>query len=190
MPDQIVNSKRKIRSPVAIIPGRNYDYQAGPNTADKRVFQLLRELETTKAEIGVVILTGIAQGDILFYDGTEWINLHPGILGQALRTGGAGANPAWGFDIGVSTTTTSVSLTASVDLTLVDTAGGAVTITLPTAVGVTGRTYTVKKISADVNAVTVNTTGGQTIDGVASIAFRIPQTSLDFVSDGINWRIE
>jgi len=35
------------------------------------------------------------QGDILYYDGTDWSKLGHGTSGQFLKTGGHGANPAW-----------------------------------------------------------------------------------------------
>ena len=37
----------------------------------------------------------LAQGDILYFDGTDIVNLGPGIAGQYLKTGGAAANPSW-----------------------------------------------------------------------------------------------
>ena len=36
-----------------------------------------------------------AQGDILYYDGTNIVNLGPGTSGDFLKTQGAGANPVW-----------------------------------------------------------------------------------------------
>jgi hypothetical protein len=42
----------------------------------------------------VVITTG-AQGDILYNNGTNWVNLAPGTSGKFLKTQGAGANPMW-----------------------------------------------------------------------------------------------
>lgn len=36
-----------------------------------------------------------AQGDILFHNGTSYARLAAGTAGQALTTGGSGANPAW-----------------------------------------------------------------------------------------------
>jgi hypothetical protein len=36
-----------------------------------------------------------AQGQILYYDGTNWVALSPGTSGQFLKTLGAAANPAW-----------------------------------------------------------------------------------------------
>ena len=47
---------------------------------------------------GVLIdLLGLtyAQGDVIYYDGSNLTNLGPGTSGQFLKTNGAGANPAW-----------------------------------------------------------------------------------------------
>lgn len=40
-------------------------------------------------------ITGQAQGDILYFNGTSWVRLPAGVAGQILQTGGAGANPSW-----------------------------------------------------------------------------------------------
>ena len=47
-----------------------------------------------------VYLTDIAgitsdQGDIIYFNGTDWMDLAPGTSGQYLKTNGAGANPGW-----------------------------------------------------------------------------------------------
>ncbi len=70
-----------------------------------------------------------------------------------------------------------------------DATAGPVTITLPTAVGVAGRQYTVKRINGGANAVTVATTSSQTIDGVTTYVLGSPQASVEVVSDGANWRV-
>jgi hypothetical protein len=36
-----------------------------------------------------------AQGDVIYFNGTDWVNLAPGVSGQFLKTLGAAANPAW-----------------------------------------------------------------------------------------------
>ncbi len=41
-------------------------------------------------------LSGLAQGDIVYYNGTDWVRLGAGTSGQALITNGTGANPSWG----------------------------------------------------------------------------------------------
>ena len=43
-----------------------------------------------------IAMTSDAQGDILYYNGTDYVRLGPGTNGQALKTAGAAANPAWG----------------------------------------------------------------------------------------------
>ena len=80
-------------------------------------------------------------------------------------------------------------VTADDLLVLVDTTLGPVTITLPTAVGIKDTTYLVKKITGDVNAVTINPAGVETIDGSLTAAFTVPMTALMCVSDGAAWWI-
>ena len=41
-------------------------------------------------------ISGLAQGDIVYYNGTDWVRLGAGTSGQVLQTGGSGANPSWG----------------------------------------------------------------------------------------------
>lgn len=65
-------------------------------------------------------------------------------------------------------------------------AGGAITITLPTAASNTN-VYTVKKIDASVNTVTIATTASQTVDGGATAVLRVRYASVNLVSDGSNW---
>lgn len=52
-------------------------------------------------------LAGItfAQGDIIYYNGTNLVNLAPGTSGQLLKTNGAGANPQWATVAGSGTVT-------------------------------------------------------------------------------------
>jgi hypothetical protein len=40
-------------------------------------------------------LTGVAHGDIVYYNGTIWTRLAPGAAGQRLQTNGPGAAPTW-----------------------------------------------------------------------------------------------
>lgn len=43
----------------------------------------------------ITSLAGLAQGDILYYNGTDWVRLGAGTSGQLLQSGGAGANVSW-----------------------------------------------------------------------------------------------
>lgn len=40
-----------------------------------------------------------AQGDLLYHNGTSWVKLSAGTLGQILKSGGTGANPYWGYQV-------------------------------------------------------------------------------------------
>ena len=42
-----------------------------------------------------VVITTEAQGDILYFNGTNWVNLPAGTSGYFLKTQGSGANPVW-----------------------------------------------------------------------------------------------
>ena len=43
-----------------------------------------------------IALGSDAQGDVMYYNGTDYVRLAPGTSGQFLKTLGASANPAWG----------------------------------------------------------------------------------------------
>ena len=49
----------------------------------------------SQAGTDITSLSGLAQGDILYYNGTDWVRLGAGTSGQVLQTNGTGANPSW-----------------------------------------------------------------------------------------------
>ena len=71
-----------------------------------------------------IALGSDAQGDVMYYDGTNWVRLGAGTSGQFLKTNGAGANPAWadtvagGMTLLSTLTTTSGSTQTASGLTL------------------------------------------------------------------------
>ncbi len=72
----------------------------------------------------------------------------------------------------------------------VDATGGNRVITLPTAVGIAGRTYAVKKVDVSANTVSVTPNGAETIDGVAAATVLAVQWArVLLVSDGTNWLV-
>jgi hypothetical protein len=77
--------------------------------------------------------------------------------------------------------------TASDSVMEVNAGSGAVTITVPTAAGIAGRLYTIKKTDASANAVTVAATGGQTFDGSATISLSTQNQHVTVISNGTNW---
>ncbi len=76
------------------------------------------------------------------------------------------------------------------DMVLVDTSGGGVTITLPTALLSLKNSIRVKKISSDANVVTVTRSGADLVDGLTSQTFGGQYTDLEITSDSVsNWEI-
>ncbi len=72
---------------------------------------------------------------------------------------------------------------------LCDCTGGAITVNLPTAVGITGRIYNIKKTDSSVNAVTIDGNGAETIDGAATVTISFQYDSYSVQSNGTNWVI-
>jgi hypothetical protein len=68
-----------------------------------------------------------------------------------------------------------------------------ITVTLPSAVGIAGRQYTVKKTSSPTatnsRPVVVNTTSSQTIDRLTQWKLTVKNQEVTVVSDGSNWQV-
>jgi hypothetical protein len=79
------------------------------------------------------------------------------------------------------------TVAASDVLVIADASGGAFTITLPTAVGIDGKVYRVKKIDSSSNTVTVDADGSETIDGGTTATIATQYEAITIVSDGTEW---
>lgn len=92
-----------------------------------------------------------------------------------------------------TTVKASTTGTASIDDTgsvwPCDTTSAGFTITLPTAVGRSGRHYWIKKTSADGNTLMLGTTSSQTIDGTTTKTTTTQYVTWHVVSDGSNWHL-
>jgi hypothetical protein len=65
--------------------------------------------------------------------------------------------------------------------------GGPLTVTLPTAVGNSGRGVTLKNVTESGVTVTVATTSSQTIDGEVGDILTEGWDAITYISDGANW---
>lgn len=75
-------------------------------------------------------------------------------------------------------------------LILVDASSAAVTVNLPTAVGIEGKQYIIKKTDTSLsNGVTVDASTTETIDGALTKTLRTQNESIKLVSDGANWQL-
>ena len=75
------------------------------------------------------------------------------------------------------------------DVILVNATGGAVTVTLPAAGQYSGLQFIIKKTDASANAVTIDGSGAETIDGAATQVLTVQYQSITVVSDGTGWQI-
>ena len=90
---------------------------------------------------------------------------------------------------GYRTTAVAAAYTATWmdEVLLVDATSGAVTVTLPAAASSIGMRLIVKKIDASANAVTIDGSGAETIDGAATQSTTTQYAGWTIVSDGTSW---
>ncbi len=93
-----------------------------------------------------------------------------------------------GKTISVVTKTSNSTLVTTNDIINVNATSGAVTITLPTAVGNVGQQFNIKKIDLSSNSVTIS--GAQTIDGQSTIVITGQNDSVTIYSDNTEWWIK
>lgn len=89
----------------------------------------------------------------------------------------------------IATKSTNYTLTSSDSVINVNASGGSLSINLPTAVGIVGRQYTIKKIDTSANPVMVSTTLSQTIDDNTTLALSAQNQYVTIISDGANWGV-
>lgn len=115
--------------------------------------------------------------------GTVWATQPTGVA----HFFGSAAKFGQGVLVPVSAKTSAYTLTSFDEVVTADATTAPFTITLPTAVGIAGRSYTIKRINAGANAVTVATTSAQTIDGASTYLLNTQYASVEVTSDGAGW---
>lgn len=93
---------------------------------------------------------------------------------------------------GVATSVVTTAISYSIldeDNLILANASSPITITLPATTGIQGKTYNIKHIGTNGVAVTVDTTGGATIDDSLTQIILAKWTTLTVFTDGTNWFI-
>jgi hypothetical protein len=100
-------------------------------------------------------------------------------------------NTTGSLTVGARSTASSVTLAITDQTILVDSTSAIRTITLPTAVSISGRIYIVKdwKGQASTHNITIATTSAQTIDGAATVVMSTNFQTVRVISDGSNWSV-
>lgn len=136
------------------------------------------------------LAAGTTAGELWYFNGTAWVLLTPTSDDnlKVLTYVHASTAPAYRtLPYPVRTETGNYTATAHDMVILVDTSGGAVTVTLPAVAGTEGRSYVIKKITTDANAVTVDGDSGDLIDGATTYVITAPYESITILSTGSAW---
>ena len=89
----------------------------------------------------------------------------------------------------IRTITSDTTALSSDHTILCNATGGIATTTLPTAVGIVGREYTIKKTDSSLNLCAVDPDGSETIDGSAFKQILFQNSSMTIRSTGSSWMI-
>lgn len=108
---------------------------------------------------------------------------------QVFGTVPAGALPSGGSLLAQSTKTANYTALSTDYFIFGDATAGSITINLPTAVGIAGKVYVIKKIDSSANTVTIDANSTQTLDGALTIVIGTQYASFSIVSNGSNWFI-
>ena len=89
--------------------------------------------------------------------------------------------------VAVTSQSTTYTILSTDYVVLCDASSAAFTVTLPTAVGATGKRYYIKKTDSSANAVTIDGDGSETIDDSTARVLASQYDSVGIVSDGSEW---
>lgn len=137
----------------------------------------------------LIVSNGAPQGSITAPKGSIYIQ-HDGALGKLVYLKGSGSgNTGWTPIVSAENTLGYTAQTANYSAAssdyLIDCTTNSFTVTLPTAVGVTGKIYVIKNSGS--GTITIATTSSQTIDG-ASPGTILAGKQIMVQSDGANWK--
>ena len=107
-------------------------------------------------------------------------------VGINTSTPGSGLHVNSSFATAITAKSSNYTATASDHTILIDCSSSNVTITLPTAVGIAGRMYIIKRVDGSANAGNINTNGSEEIDG-SSAGSIASMGSVVLQSDNSNW---
>jgi hypothetical protein len=129
-------------------------------------------------------------GDTYYRDASgNFVRLGIGSSGQVLKV--ASGIPTWSTSgtLTTNTQTSSYTVTSTDTVVFANATSGNVTITLPTASGLPGYRFYIKRIDGSNNTVTVQRTGTDTIDGMINFTLDLQYTAFAVVSNASAWYI-
>lgn len=120
----------------------------------------------------------------------SWCLVSPGVWYVKLGGTWALASAASFGKLAVSTKTGTFTAVDSVDAYFCTTSSAGYTVNLPTAVGIAGKQYVIKKAESNATrSITIDAAGTETIDGALTYVLAGAYESVTLVSDGANWQV-
>jgi hypothetical protein len=149
---------------------------------------------------GTVTVAAIASSEI------PWAT--PGSIGSGAASSGAFTTLTTSGNVGIGSTapksqldvagpiatafrsvSSNTTLGATDSVVTVSASSSNITLTLPTAVNITGRQYVIKKTDSSTNTVILDGNASETIDGSLTYTLRSQWDTVAIASDGSNWMI-
>ena len=153
---------------------------------DNDVLVNLTNSATFNAKVLAISSGSTGGSDILDVQDGSFVVQGDGHVGIGTDTPHSTLQVSGSFATGVTTTSSNLTLDASHNIVLYS---GTILgiITLPTASGISGRQYTIKKIG--IGNVNIAAQAGETVDNVIGISLTTSNEFLTVVSDGSDWWI-
>lgn len=144
----------------------NAYYKIAKTTIYNEILTAAGSLFISLAQVTDVDVTNTAPviGDMLKFDGTDWVNRKLNVVNK----------------------TGNYTATLADDVITVDTTGGTYIITLPSAASADGHCYWIYKTVA-ANTLTVDGDGAETINGAANISTTTQWSCIKLISNGTSW---
>ena len=124
-------------------------------------------------------------GLLTFNDTTNVIGFYQSTSAGTLVSSGPVISVS--YEIFALTTVTLATLLDATHSTVLVNNSSDIVIDLPTAAGITGKKYVIKKISNNANTVTIDASSAQTIDGATTVVLNAQYQSREIISNGSNW---
>jgi hypothetical protein len=136
-------------------------------------------------------MVGINAGNVMFVGSIDAAiaSIAFQVNGSVWATLTADNFQARGLHLAIRTITATATAQASDYTILCDATSGAITVNLPGAATCSGRIYNIKKIDVSANAVTIDGSSTETIDGALTKALAAQWATLQIQSNGTAWFI-
>lgn len=160
-----------------------------PPSAIASEYDIFMPLLPGSNSIMAIDSSGVITTPITVTDYNNSLPDNAGAQGNFLRQASSGRGHWSTPDATIQTKTANYTVLITDDVVLVS--GSAFTLTLPTAVGNTGKVLTLKKTdSSFANIITIDANSTETIDGNLTVTMNTQNETYVIFSDGSNWQIK